>query len=50
MTRARATQIPNLLDRPPSVVDYLSALAPEMRAQYTERQLRRIVSLTTEDQ
>ena len=48
MTRARVTQILNLLELPPSVVDSLSALPAEARAHYTERQLRCIVGLPTE--
>ncbi len=48
MSRARVTQIMNILDLPAPIVDYLSTLLHDDKCRFTERQLRRIVRLQTE--
>jgi len=50
LTRARVTQIMNILKLPAPVVDCLSGLFHDERCQYTERQLRRILALPTEEE
>lgn len=47
---ARVTQIMRILDLPTPIVDYLAALLPEERGRFTERQLRRIRGLSTEEE
>ena len=48
MSRARVTQIMGILKLPTPIVDYLASLFHDEKCRYTERRLRRILSLPTE--
>jgi hypothetical protein len=50
LSRAPVTQILSILKLPIPIVDYLSSLFHEERAQYNERELRRILALPTEEE
>lgn len=50
MSRARVTQIMGILDLPAPIVDYLASLFHEEKCVFTERQLRRIRGLPTEEE
>ena len=48
LTRARITQLMNLLTLPDEVQAYLMSLSPEEQCPYSERRLREVVSLPSE--
>lgn len=50
ISRARVTQIMDILTLPAPVVDYLSSLPNEDKCRYPERRLRTILSLPTEEE
>ena len=50
LSRARVTQIMNILELPGPIVDYLSSLPHEEKCRFSERELRRIVALPTEEE
>ena len=47
-SRARVTQIMNILRLPAPIVDYLSSLFHDEKCRFSERQLRQIRALPTE--
>lgn len=50
VSRPRVTQVLNILDLPAPVIDYLSGLSHGEKCRYTERQLRRVLTLPSEDE
>jgi hypothetical protein len=50
ISRARVTQLVNIAELPQQILDYLLSLSAEEQACYTERRLRRIVRLDSEEE
>jgi hypothetical protein len=50
VSRARVTQLVNIASLPQPILDYLLSLSAEQQVFYTERRLRRIVRLGSEEE